>query len=73
MILDELTHAESGTGDEILQCYNERLYKRNKPVRLKKQNIVFETTIREVNKFGQLLTKDSIDRQFEFGEVEWLL
>jgi len=49
------------------------LYKRNQQVKLKKQNIVFETSISEVNKFGQLLTKDSIDRQFEFGEVEWIL
>jgi BirA family biotin operon repressor/biotin-[acetyl-CoA-carboxylase] ligase len=71
IILDEVN--SPGTAEEILHRYNERLYKRNQQVKLKKQNIVFETTIREVNKFGQLLTKDSIDRQFEFGEVEWIL
>ena len=71
MILDEVN--SPGTAEEILHRYNERLYKRNQQVKLKKQNIVFETSISEVNKFGQLLTKDSIDRQFEFGEVEWIL
>jgi|JI9StandDraft_1071089.scaffolds.fasta_scaffold154066_2 BirA family biotin operon repressor/biotin-[acetyl-CoA-carboxylase] ligase len=72
-ILDELNRSGRSTANEILKSYNQRLYKRNKTVRLKRQNIVFETNIREVNKFGQLLTTDSIDRQFEFGEVEWLL
>ena len=52
--------------------YNEVLYKRGKKVRLRKNNIVFETTISGVTETGQLLTKDSTEKSFEFGEVEWV-
>jgi BirA family biotin operon repressor/biotin-[acetyl-CoA-carboxylase] ligase len=40
---------------------------------LKKDNIVFETTIKGVSAQGQLLTEDAIEKRFEFGEVEWLM
>jgi BirA family transcriptional regulator, biotin operon repressor / biotin---[acetyl-CoA-carboxylase] ligase len=55
---------------EILEEYQQVLYKLNQPVTLKKGTIVFETTIRGVNAAGRLLTRDTIDREFEFGEVE---
>jgi BirA family biotin operon repressor/biotin-[acetyl-CoA-carboxylase] ligase len=57
---------------DSLEKYNSVLYKLHQPVRLKKQNIVFETTIEGVSAAGRLLTRDTIARQFEFGEIEWL-
>jgi BirA family biotin operon repressor/biotin-[acetyl-CoA-carboxylase] ligase len=54
----------------ILEEYQQVLYKLNQPVTLKKGNVVFETTIRGVSAGGRLITKDSIEREFEFGEVE---
>jgi BirA family transcriptional regulator, biotin operon repressor / biotin---[acetyl-CoA-carboxylase] ligase len=52
--------------------YNNHLYKRNQPVKLKKGAQVFETTIKNVNAQGQLITEDAVERRFEFGEVEFV-
>jgi BirA family transcriptional regulator, biotin operon repressor / biotin---[acetyl-CoA-carboxylase] ligase len=61
------------TVDDIVKEYNKNLYKLNQQVRLKKENAVFKTTIKGVSQLGQLHTSDSMDRQFDFGEVEWVL
>jgi BirA family transcriptional regulator, biotin operon repressor / biotin---[acetyl-CoA-carboxylase] ligase len=57
---------------QILSEYNHLLFGRNQVVRLKKDNIVFETTVKEVLTSGELLTEDNIERQFNFGQVQWL-
>jgi len=59
--------------NNLLSEYTTALYKRNCTVRLKKDNMVFETTIEGVSQNGQLLTRDAIERQFDFGEVEWII
>jgi BirA family biotin operon repressor/biotin-[acetyl-CoA-carboxylase] ligase len=55
----------------LLSQYNENLYCRNKIVKLKKGPIVFNTRIKQVSSTGQLITKDAMEREFEFDEVEW--
>jgi len=57
----------------LLEEYNQHLYKIHQPVKLKKDNIVFETVIKGVSPQGQLITEDAIEKRFEFGEVEWIL
>lgn len=57
---------------DIIQEYNAVLYQLNQPVKLKKGNTVFETSIQGVSPLGTLLTKDVIERAFNFGEVEWI-
>ena len=52
--------------------YNANLFARNKLVKLRKGNIVFETTVQRVSPSGELITKDAIERSFGFDEVEWL-
>ncbi len=52
---------------------NECLYKKNENVQLKNGNAIFETRIIAINEYGQLLTKDVIDRIFEVGGVEWIV
>ncbi len=59
--------------DAILEEYNHYLYKLNKTVKLKKANAVFKTTIKGVCLSGQLHTTDTMERQFDFGEVKWVL
>jgi BirA family biotin operon repressor/biotin-[acetyl-CoA-carboxylase] ligase len=59
--------------EPILSAYQQVLYKLNQPVSLKKGNILFETTIRGVSETGRLLTKDVIEREFDFGEVEFVI
>jgi len=58
--------------ESILQDYNAVLYKRGEVVKLKKNNAVFNCTIKEVNAFGQLEITDAPLSHVEFGEVEWV-
>ena len=64
---------ELNTAENIMEQYNEHLYKINKNVTLKNKDIKFETVIKGVNEEGQLITVDSIEHRFNFGEVEWVL
>ena len=62
----------TGVGD-IITGYNQQLYRINEKVRFKKESEVFETTVKGVLPQGRLLTVDTVKREFNFGEVEWLL
>jgi len=57
----------------LMEQYNGHLYKKNKPVVLKKDGVRLETVIKEVSPLGRLITVDAIEREFDFGEVEWVL
>lgn len=56
----------------LLAEYNRRLYGLGADMRLKKDSAVFTTNILGVSPTGELLTRDTLDRSFTFGEVEWL-
>ena len=58
---------------KILEDYNLNLYRLNSPVKFRKGNLVFETTIQEVLPSGRLRTYDTMEREFNFGEIEWVL
>ena len=57
----------------LLAEYNDRLYRLGQEVRLRKDNAVFDTVITGVSPQGHLLTKDVLEREFYFGEVEWVI
>jgi BirA family transcriptional regulator, biotin operon repressor / biotin---[acetyl-CoA-carboxylase] ligase len=59
--------------EAIMQEYQQVLYKLHQPVTLKKGNISFETTIMGVSETGRLQTKDTMEREFDFGEVEMVI
>ena len=59
--------------DFYFDYYNKQLYKKNETVKMKKENIIFSTCIKEVNRQGQLITYDAFERQFNSGEIKWLL
>jgi len=61
------------TPEEMLQQYNEHLYKINQLVTFRKAGVKFDTVIKEVSAQGKLVTVDAIEREFDFGEVEWVL
>jgi len=63
----------TGGADSILEAYRTVLYRMNESVTLKKGNILFETTIQGVSDTGRLLTKDVMEREFDFGEVELVI
>ena len=66
---NELKNAGPGN---IFAEYNQHLFRLNKKTKLKKSTAVFETTVTGVNQQGQLLTSDSMQRQFNFDEIEWV-
>jgi BirA family transcriptional regulator, biotin operon repressor / biotin---[acetyl-CoA-carboxylase] ligase len=65
--------AELKPAEDILEQYNDHLYKINKHVTLKNKDIKFETVIKGVSEEGYLITIDAIEHRFDFGEVEWVL
>jgi BirA family transcriptional regulator, biotin operon repressor / biotin---[acetyl-CoA-carboxylase] ligase len=56
-----------------LELYNQRLYKKGINAQLKKDNVVFFCTIKEVAENGDLIVTDSSWDRFAFGEVEWVM
>jgi len=58
--------------EEIIADYNSVLFRKGQLVKLRNNNVVFETTITGVDRAGRLLVKDSLDRSFEFGEIAWV-
>jgi len=73
MILAEVEKVLNGSFEKTLQQYNEHLFKKDCRVQLKKDSVLFDTTIQSVNEAGQLLTTDLIDNHFDFGAIEWVL
>jgi BirA family biotin operon repressor/biotin-[acetyl-CoA-carboxylase] ligase len=59
--------------NSFLDAYNLVLYKKDQIVKLKKENRLFETTIKGVSHTGQLITRHAVEERFDFGEVEWML
>ncbi len=58
---------------QLLSDYHQALYKKGQSVKLKKGNSVFETTVQGVTPTGQLITRDTLERYFEVGEIEWVI
>ena len=71
-VLNRIASLKEGQFENILREYNENLFARGQLVRIKKENFVFETTITAVSSTGQLLTADSIKRQFGFDEIKFV-
>ena len=72
-VIKNLEMIDYASQDSYLNYYNDHLFKKNETVKLKKDNIVFKSTIKEVNSQGQLVTFDTIERQFNSSEIKWVL
>jgi BirA family biotin operon repressor/biotin-[acetyl-CoA-carboxylase] ligase len=59
--------------DTLHEEYTKHMYQLHEKVKLKKGAMVFKTTIKGVSAQGHLLTADSIERHFDFGEIEWVI
>lgn len=66
---DELLNGK----EKLIAAYNAVLYKRDKTVRLKKDNILFDAKIKEVTPDGRLHVQGAMWDSFSFGEVEWVI
>jgi BirA family biotin operon repressor/biotin-[acetyl-CoA-carboxylase] ligase len=59
--------------DQLLKEYNTHLYKRNQVVRLKQNDKIFSTTVKEVAANGELVCFSDKEQRFGFGEIEWVI
>jgi BirA family transcriptional regulator, biotin operon repressor / biotin---[acetyl-CoA-carboxylase] ligase len=59
--------------DAIYSQYLGHLYKKKEPVRWKKGSRVFEATLKTILPTGKLVVQHSIEEEFDFGEVEWVI
>lgn len=71
-VLTRIDCLKEGAFDKMLKEYNQNLFAHDQLVKIKKENIVFETTIKGVSAKGQLITVDKIRRQFNFDEIQFL-
>ena len=72
-VLKRVNQLEKKVFGVMLKEYNEHLFCLQKKVRLKKDTVVFDTNILGVTEHGQLITMDTTERLFDFGEVVWVL
>ena len=63
----------TGNFESIFSQYNSCLYKKDKKVKLKKGNRVFEVTIKNVSPSGKLIVQHGIEEELDFGDVEWVI
>jgi BirA family biotin operon repressor/biotin-[acetyl-CoA-carboxylase] ligase len=63
----------TGGFEKIYLQYVSHLYKLNSTVKLKKDNRVFEAVIKGVSPQGRLIVYHSIEEEFDFGSVEWVV
>ncbi len=71
ILLKRIEELKAGKFEKMLEEYNENLYARGKMVKLKRKNVLIKTEIVAVSPSGQLITKDSAERKFNFDEVEF--
>jgi BirA family transcriptional regulator, biotin operon repressor / biotin---[acetyl-CoA-carboxylase] ligase len=71
-VMHQVEQMYTRSANSLLKEYTRHLYQLNQMVTLKKGSMVFKTTVQGVSVLGQLLTIDKMERQFDFGEVEWV-
>jgi len=57
----------------IIARYNSRLYGLGREVTLRAKEGILRTIVTGVSADGKLLTRDSAERSFTFGEVDWII
>jgi BirA family transcriptional regulator, biotin operon repressor / biotin---[acetyl-CoA-carboxylase] ligase len=63
----------NGGFENLMNEYNENLYKKNETVRFKKETKVFDGRIIRVDEAGRLIVHTACEEAFEFGSVEWIM
>lgn len=75
-LCDQLQQREqlllAGQESKLVATYNDLLYRRGETVSLQTPQEILQTRIREVDQQGRLHTRDTQDRAFTHGAVEWL-
>ncbi len=72
MIVAALNNFSEADALATLTALNDNLYKKGEIITVKKASAIFETKIKAVNEYGQLLTEDVIERVFDVGEIAFV-
>lgn len=59
--------------ENIYSLYLDHLYKKNQVLKFKAGPRIFEATVKTVSLSGSLVLQHSIEEEFDFGQVEWLI
>lgn len=59
--------------ENIFSLYLSCLYKKDKKVKLKKENRIFEAIIKGISQDGKLIVQHAVEEQFSWGEIQWLI
>jgi BirA family biotin operon repressor/biotin-[acetyl-CoA-carboxylase] ligase len=71
-VMSRIERLKTGSFDELLENYNNVLYKRNMLAKFKKDNIVFSATVKCITSRGTLLLDNGVETEFDFGELSWV-
>lgn len=72
IVMNTFEQLQNDGFDNLFTVYNENLFGLENKVKLKKNNVVFETVVKSVSPQGQLITFDVIERKFDVNEVNWV-
>lgn len=72
-LLNRYHALESAAATEVLAEYNERLWGRNRSVRIKRKNVVSSAIIREATLGGELVVSGSVEQRLSSGDVEFMV
>lgn len=72
LVMMRYSELEKGDFVKMLVEYNQYLFRSGDKVKLKINNVVFETILKGVSPQGKLITGDASEREFDFDEVEWI-
>ncbi len=72
-ILEERYQLLLQSPSSITKEYKSQLYKINQLIRLKKDNRIFEATVKDVSVNGELVVTHAVEEKFNVGEVEWMV
>lgn len=64
---------KQGTFPQILEQYNQLLFRKNQEVKLRHGNRIFTATLLRVDEQGKLWVWEGVEREYSFGEIEFLL
>lgn len=59
--------------EDIYASYISNLYMKDKIVKLKKNNRVFEAVVKSVSATGELVVQHAVEEKYGFGEIEWII
>ncbi len=63
----------SGNEAALFKEYNEKLFKINEKIKLKKGDVIFNCTLKGVAENGYLLVKNGKEEAFDFDDITWII